>query len=293
VTVNPAGLNAPHGVIGSGKINGKNWRLVAQKPGTGGVPDTSQCFLAEGAAVSADQDCEPVPYAGAGDAVDLSSIFGSQAEIQFGVVAQGVDRITVTLADGTVLVLHPTEAYGQRYVAFAIPLPPTITTIVAYSRRAELSYAIPFNSATDSTTGVWLRPGQGGLPRASYRIGSGSVDGKSWSDTVHVGPWGYCITGADGGDCYATESVSLGNQVGPITDDGPSTTNYAVGTATAAVSYVRVTLSNGGLITARAVDAGGPRFFAFAIPKGDRLVKVTYCAASGRQLASQSASQIY
>jgi hypothetical protein len=292
VTVNPADPIAPGGVIGSGTINGKRWQLIAQKPGADGMPKNTQCFLVSGA-VSEVQGCVPVPLSTGGgeDLVAFASLSGGRAQAQYGVVARAVTRVTVSLADGTRLVLYSTEAYGQRYVAFAVPLPLAISQVVAYAGHAELGYAVPFNTASGTWITIWLRPGQRGLPRAAYRIGSGSVDGKSWSEAVHVGPWGYCFTGPQEG-CFDTESRTFGDQVATITGDEATTPQYAVGTASAAVSYVRATLSDRSVVTARAFDAGGPRFFAFAIPKGVKLVKVAYYAASGRQLASQSASQI-
>jgi uncharacterized protein YfaP (DUF2135 family) len=65
-----------------------------------------------------------------------------------------------------------------------------------------------------------------------------------------------------------------------------------VGTGTAAVDHVRVTLSGGSSLKVAAVDAGGPRFFAFAIPQGARLVRVDYYTASGSLVAREPASQI-
>ena len=291
MTVNPAGAEARDGVIGSGRINGQRWRVVVQPPGTGGAGQGNQCILATGAGLNG-AECVPVPSADIGDPVSLTLIGAGRAQAQYGAVSAAVTRVTVTLADGTVLVLHPTAAYGQRYVAFAIPLPMAISRVVAYSARGEIGYAVPFSGPAGNVVTFWLQPGQRGLRRMSYRIGSGTVDGSSWSETVHAGPWGYCFTGPQA-DCLDTQARSFGNRVGIISAGGPSTTGYDVGTASAAVSRVRVTLSGGKSVTVRVVNAGGPGFYAFAVPKEARLVRVTYLAASGRQVASQSGSQIY
>lgn len=64
------------------------------------------------------------------------------------------------------------------------------------------------------------------------------------------------------------------------------------GTAGTAVDHVRVTLSGGQSLRVPAVRAGGPRFFAFAIPKGARLVRVDFYTASRRLVARQLASQL-
>jgi uncharacterized protein YfaP (DUF2135 family) len=66
-----------------------------------------------------------------------------------------------------------------------------------------------------------------------------------------------------------------------------------MGTASPAVTHVVATMSDGSSVTVPPVDAGGPRFFALATPDGLKLVRVTYYSASGRQLASQSAQQIF
>ncbi len=292
VTVNPASPAARDGVIGSGTINGKRWQVVAQRPGSGGTAG-SQCFLARGA-LSTGLACFGVtpPSGGSGDPVGFNSIGSGRGQALYGPVAAEVTRVTVTLAGGTVLELRPTEAYGQRYVAFAIPLPLAITRVVAYSARGEISEAVPFNTAGDDTVGAWLAPGQQGPPRVTRVVGSGTVDGSRWWQIVHAGPWGYCFTGQMGG-CFDTVSRSLGNRVGSITGGGRGSTNWAFGTASAAVSYVRVILSGGRSVTARTVDVGGPRFFAFAIPKGFTLVGVEWYASSGHQVASERAAQIF
>jgi len=64
------------------------------------------------------------------------------------------------------------------------------------------------------------------------------------------------------------------------------------GTAGTAVDHVRVTLSGGQSLRVPAVRPGGPRFFAFAIPKGARLVRVDFYTASRRLVARQLASQL-
>jgi hypothetical protein len=292
VTVNRLGPRAAEGVIGSGTINGKRWQLVAQPPGSAGAGPGNQCYLATGA-VPSDQACFGAtgPAGGSADPAAFDTLGAGPAQVQYAAVAAGVTRLTVTLAGGTVLDLHPTEAYGQRYVAFAIPLPLAITRVVAYSARGEISQAIPFNSAAGDVIGVWLRPGQPGLPRVTRVVGSGPVAGGSWSVSVHAGPWGYCLTGAVG-SCLETESRSLGDQVATFSPSSRGSSGWVVGTAGAAIGYARMNLPGGRYETAPVVDVGGQRFFAFAIPPDQRLVSVGWYAASGHELASESAAQI-
>jgi len=293
ITVKQLGPRATGGVIGSGSINGKRWRLVVQREGSAGAASKDLCFLVSGA-VSGAEACYGVTPASGGrsDPADFNTIGGRPAQVQYAVVSAQVTRLAVTLAGGTVLELHPTEAYGQRYVAFAIPLPLAIDRVVAYAGRAEISHTIPLNTAGGDSIGAWLGPGQAGPPRVRRVVGSGIADGTSWSQSVHAGPWGYCFTGPIGG-CFDTVARSLGNRVASITGGGSGATNWAFGTASAAVSYVRASLSGGHSVRAATVDVGGPRFFAFAIPKGQRLVSVRWYTASGHQIASESDAQIF
>lgn len=292
VTVDQLGPHAVRGVIGSGTINGRRWRLVVQETGSAGSRASNLCYLASGA-VSAGEACYgPIaPGTGRSDPAAFASIGGGRAQVQYAAVAAGVTRLTVTLAGGTVLELHPTEAFGVRYVAFAIPLPLAIDRVVAYAGRAELSHAVPFNTAASDTVGAWLGRAEQGPPRVTRVSGSGNVDGTAWSQRVHAGPWGYCFTGQLGG-CFDTVARSLGNRVAAFTGLGSTGPNWVFGTAGATVSYVRVSLSGDHSIRAGTVDVGGPRFFAFAIPNGERLVSVRWYTASGHEVASEAAGQM-
>jgi hypothetical protein len=276
VTVNPVGPGSPRGLIGSGRINGRKWSLVADRPGANGAGKGGQCFHASGAA-SAASVCEPMLTPDSGHPVALNLV--SQA--YFGVLAPDVTRVTVTLADGAVLVLHPVEAYGQRYVAFAVPRSLPIARVSAYSHRTALGSSVPFNSSFGELFATWLRPGQRGLPRGTYRIGSG--------ETVHVGPWGYCMTGVFG-SCLEIESRSLGNSAGLVLSTGPGGADWVIGSATSVVNHVRVHLSGGRILTARAVDCGGPRFYAYVVPNGHKPLRVDYYSVFGHLLASQKAN---
>jgi len=293
ITVTQLGPRAAGGVIGSGTINGKRWRLVVRPQGSGGAGSKDLCFLVSGA-VSADQACYGATPAGGGhsDPAAFNTIGAHPAQVQYAVVSSQVTRIAVTLAGGTVLELHPTEADGRRYVAFAIPLPLAIDRVIAYAGQAEISHAIPFSTASGDTVGAWLTPGQAGPPRVRRVVGSGFTDGTSWSQGVHAGPWGYCFTGPLSG-CFDTVARSMGNRVASITGGGSGATNWAFGTAGADVRYVRASLSGGHRVRASAVDVGGPRFFVFAIPKGERLISVGWYTASGHEITSESDAQIF
>ena len=93
-------------------------------------------------------------------------------------------------------ILHPVAVYGVRAVAFAVPVGAGVVDATAYSRHGEIAAAIPFNAPSGvAAFGVWLTPGQHGLARASGRIGSGTANGRAWSVTAYLGPWGICYPG--------------------------------------------------------------------------------------------------
>jgi hypothetical protein len=282
VTVNPAGPHSPRGLISSGTVNGKSWRVIAQKPDQY-HGQKEYCFGSSGA-VSA-FECHPPSTPDAADPVNFTILGGGRVQLLYGAVAPRVTRADVLLADGTLLRLHPVAWFGGRYVSFPLPADLPIARIVAYSGNAELRYAIPFHSAAGSTVANWLLPGQHGLPRRSYQIGSGSADGHPWSVTMHVGPWGYCTSGAVA-NCVDTQATSMGNQlVSEASAHG--STGWDTGSATASVDHVIVTFSDGSTVTVRPAGAGGARFYAFAVPSGISARRVIYYAASGRPITSQ------
>jgi hypothetical protein len=283
VTVYPPGTHPQPGLIAWGTINGKHWQIVV----TSGSGPEGQCLMlngqpaACGSAVNASQDTSlPVDFTGVGNA-DLS--------YQFGVVQPDVARVVVTLADGTNLTLHPYRLYGQRWVAFAMPAGLAIASATVYSGHSELAYAIAY----DNVLVTWLRPGEQGQRRATYVIGSGVLNGVTWSDVVHVGPWGYCLVSytpkTSGSDCLPAQSASDNTLRGSGGFDGPGT--LMNGTASSAVAYVVGTLTDGGTVRSRVVAAGGLRFWAWVVPQGQRLRRVVFYSASGRQVSVQDGAE--
>jgi len=284
LTVYPPGPHPSPGEIAWGTINGKRWQIVVT---SGSAPD-GQCLMVGGQPAA----CGPAATASQDPSlpVNLTGVGQNALSYQFGVVQPDVARVVVALADGTKLTLHPYRRYGQRWVGFVVPTSLAIVSSTVYSEHAELAYAIAY----DSELVTWLRPGEPGLPRAAYVIGSGVVNGVTWSEVVHVGPWGYCLVSyapqTSGSACLPAQPASgYGNTLrGSGTFGGPGV--LMDGTASPAVAYVVGTLTGGGTVRARAVDAAGPRFWAWVVPPGQRLRRVVFYSASGHQVAVQSAA---
>ena len=83
------------------------------------------------------------------------------------------------------LILHPVTVYGVGAVAFAVPVGARVVDATAYSRHGEIAAAIPFSAPNGvAAFGIWLKPGQHGVARASGRIGSGTANGIAWIVTA-------------------------------------------------------------------------------------------------------------
>jgi hypothetical protein len=282
LTVNPPGPHPPKGQIAWGTINGKRWRISVQGDGSG---PNGQCIEVDQGNPSS---CAPRVTASQDPSAAVNfNYFGQDGmSYVYGVVQPHVTRVVITLANGTNLTLHPYQRYGQRWVAFPVPDALGIADAAAYSADSELAHAIPFGD----TFTTWLSPGASGLTRATYVIGSGVVNGAEWSDVMHVGPWGYCptmtLSGGSGLACVSVPFEPGNSYYNELSDyNGGS---IIEGTASASVSYVVGTLSDGRTIRAQAVDTGGPKFWAWAVPNGQRLRRVVFYSASGRQVAAQS-----
>jgi hypothetical protein len=198
-----------------------------------------------------------------------------------------VRYVTVRLADGTVLALHPVSVYGTRFVAFALPVHTTVSRISAYSAHGELASAIPLNGLDGTlTTGLWLRPGQTGLPRATRRLASGTAGGRAWATTAYVGPWGECVMtrggGATSSACDPIASPQGTRVLG--SNSGPPVVVY--GSASADVEHVVLTLGDGRTIRRPAIRAGVQKFFAFVLPRDQHAVRWQTYDAPGRETGS-------
>ena len=282
VTVHPAGPHAPAGLIASGTVDGQPWRVAADKPGTAGAKPGSQCFMALSL-----QDCSPVTATDRTRPVALTGVSNGPANAGFGPVSAAVSYVTVRLADGEVLTLRPVSVYGTRLVAYAVPQHLAISRITAYSAHGELASAIPFNDpAGPAIVGLWQQPGQTGPRRVTRLVGSGTVAGRPWSVTAHIGPWGDCLlvhgAGDMGSNCVPLSSMR-GTSVSGSTS-GPPEVVY--GSAAADVERVVIILRGGGTIRAQAVSAGAQKFFAFALSHGQHTVRWHAYDAAGHETSS-------
>jgi len=282
VTVSPPRPGAPAGLIGSGTINGRRWRVTL----TGSGNNTS--VQAPGTYVQV----QAGPPASGDGPVLVTAIGSAAVTTVIGSLSPEVTTVTIRLAGGTVLTLRPVAYHGARYVAAEVPGQLGITRIVARGRAGELAYAVPFRDGVTTEIGNWLRPGQAGLPRASAQVGTGSAGGQDWTVRVHAGPWGVCVTGFSGDDCNDVDSaaslvpaggppISMSG-CGPVGQSSPAQISY-YGVARLSVATVRLTLASGSTLRLRPVAVDGMRFFAFTTPAGTHVTRWRAYDASGAQ----------
>jgi hypothetical protein len=274
VTVNPPGRNAPVGLIATGAINGKPWRVSLTGSGDRimalgpGLASFSVATLTIG-----------------GAPVGFNSVGSSSRTALVAVVAKDVTDVAMSLPGGTVLDLHPVAYRGHRWVAVVVPTRLRIVNAVAYSAGGEIAYAVPYGN--NSFIG-WLRPGQQGPARATIKIASTIPGGPSSPVHAYVGPWGLCFEGGPIGDCVAGLFPLIGKgQLTTYMSCGPSRgTMIYLGVAAPSVSSLRLRMADGSVATVQPVTVGKSKNYVFAVRKGLRFVHWTAYGASGQQLGA-------
>jgi hypothetical protein len=291
VTETPPGRGAPAGEIAQGTIGARTWRVV-----TGQLldePSSDHCVAITGTAVSAVSmalSCGgPERPATAPAMLDSQGPGSGGIEATVGPVGTDVVYLVLTFTDGQRLKLVPVTVDGRRLVAFVAPLSMTIASVTAHLGTAghdngQTETAIPFSLPGQLPLFVlWQRPGQAAVPRASRVIASGVADGRAWSLTAYVGPWGTCFVPDPPGTTECEESLpsaATTNILGSWDGSAPGW-QVVYGSAAPGVASVAVTLSNGKTVTLKPVAVGNERLFTFLARAGVATVRWTAYSASG------------
>lgn len=299
VTVQAPGPHSAPGLIASGTIDGRRWQFTAAKPGTGVSGVGAQIFTTSGPAFEGHAGSQPSNALNVYSAVPvynaipvyfsgLSGLTKGPVQVQYGAVRADVTYVTVRLDNGTVLMLHPVAVYGDRAVAFAIPVGAGVADATAYSRHGEIAAAIPFNDSSGMTDfGFWLKPGQHGLDRASGQIGSGTANGTAWSVTAYLGPWGTCFQfseiGAPSAVCAAAPSFLASSDLWSLTEGSVS---VGASGAPASTAWVIVNQSDGTTTKVWPVTVEGQKLFAFQLLTAPSQVTWTDYDSSGAVVGS-------
>ena len=285
VTDVPPGRGAPAGLIASGTIYGKPWRVTTNNPGKSGA--SGQCLDATGAALGPQplSSCGPMSPPGSAVPVQFEGTSADgYAQVDVGLVRADVSHVLVRLSDGTVLPVTPVQVYGARYVAFASPARLRIDSATAYLSDGQYVTSIPFNWPGGlASFGPWRSPGQPVPAQASKVIGSGSAGRTTWSVRAYVGPWGVCVVSTGQSLCTSGSTPGV---TGVFSTPGGSP-GVVSGTAASEVRYIEVTMTDGSTLRVTPVLVGGQLYFAFYLDKGQQQVRgwAAYDAA-GKQLSS-------
>jgi hypothetical protein len=289
VTVQPPGPDSRAGLIASGTVNGKRWEIGADKPEAGhGI----QQLYTSGPAYGP-EDGTAVPNRPVGtDPVFFQSAGSGTIQSEYGTVRADVSYVTVRLGNGTVLTLHPVTVYGTRVIAFAFPGNAVIVNDIAYSRHGEIATAVPFNKPADGFFyfGVWLKPGQHGIARASGLIGSGTAGGSAWSVSADLGPWGVCVITSWADVKGASVCADTFPQLPTITIDSASDSTLQLRIGAAPPSAVRIVVrqANGTTTRVRPVAIGSQKPFAFLVGADSAAWSWTAYGSSGAVVASSA-----
>ena len=285
VTVQAPGPHSAPGTIALGTINGQRWQFIADGKLSGAGYSNAQGFTTSGPAFGGDAGSQPGTALAVYGAAPVSflELTCGPVQVYYGAVQADVTYVAVRLDNGTVLTLHPVVVHGVRAVAFAVPVGAGITEVTAYSRHGEIAAAIPFNDPSGMADfGVWLKPGQHGLARASGQIGSGTFHGSAWSATAYLGPWGICVQFPAGVACVL-DGVSVDSGATILTSGELS---VAAGGAPASTALVIVYQPDGTSTTVRPVTVGGQKLFPFQLRTGPNRLSWTDYDSSGAVVGS-------
>jgi hypothetical protein len=237
-----------------------------------------------------------IPATSTGDPVQNFNGGGTGPEIEFGTVRSDVAYVTVTYNDGRTLTAYPVAVFPGRYAKWiAIPAPygAAVSQIAAYSRTGELGSAVPFASGAIGAMTIerWLQPGQPALPRpARYSVGAGTINGASWRDYVHVGPWGTCFVHPTGVyNCFPSLGWLLpSNTVAGVIGFAyhGNQPYFGYGQAQPAVRYLIMRKAHGGTFRLPVMSVGSRKFFAYAAIPSDPVTGWSAYDAAGRKLGS-------
>jgi hypothetical protein len=190
ITVSDVGRRAVNGVIAEGTVNGKAWRVkLVKKPS-----DYSPCWSRPGSGFALNADCsEPVgrllkhweTFPGPANII-------SEDPVLYGPVRPEVNRVSLRLSDGVVLILRPVQAFGHKWIGIVMPAGLAPVKAVAYGRDRELAHSVPFD---DNVGGrnydfmSWLPAGDEGPSRMTKVVRGGGM-----TLVLRTGPWGNCLS---------------------------------------------------------------------------------------------------
>jgi hypothetical protein len=261
VSVHAPGKSDPANLIAYGTANGRKWQAVATGP-RGGLTVSISGFPLNGAPLSkpspAPASTGITPFSATGDGTGRHAAQAMASE-----VSPGITLITMTLATGAVLDLHPVTYHGTPLIALVLPQGLRVVRADAYSRTGEVAYAIPFYYGGQNTFETWIRPSQAPPGVVSAALPMALDTRGRWKASVHIGPWGECVVFLDRsglnqgcGPTSATRQLAVfdsGLGGGPL-----------VGVTRPDVAFFELTMTDGSTVRVPTVHIGNTGYYAVA-----------------------------
>jgi hypothetical protein len=274
LTISKPGPSAGPGVIGSGTVDGKSWKVWL----TGGPDPVAEAtgLPATGAVGSRPDGPAPATFHSAGS--------GTRRSLA-GPIGPEVAYLTMQLADGTVLSLYPATWHGHDNIGLVMPKNLGIVRSTAYSRHGELAYAIPFPASGFPVVAAWLRPGAPVPAAAEMTVGSATYAHSWWTVEAQIGPWGTCLvqTAGTGAVWCAPAGALPPDAVTSVVID--PALGVVTGIAGQAVASITLTLADGKTALLPLVSVGSQDFFALSV-HDQHVVRWTAYNTAGRPAAS-------
>jgi hypothetical protein len=290
VSQHQPGPGAERGLIAYGVAAGVPWRLVIRQE----AGDMICWIIGSGTSCGSGP---PAPASRSGPPLTLAGSEGLTWQLDVGTVRSDVAYVTVGYNNGQVLKVYPIALFARRYaryIGFASPFGAAVTGIAAYSAHGQLAYTVPFTADGSITIERWLQPGQPALPPAvTHRIGSGTVNGSAWRQSVYLGPWGTCVSGSGGGTVCNEDTSwhpAAGQFVRQLASAGLYGTYSVVsGEAGPQAACIIVSTPAGQTTRVPVVTVGARKFWAYASLRRGPVTRWAAYDSAGHELASGSA----
>ena len=272
ITVSQLGARSTDGVIASGTINGQAWRLRLTRKSSqyGPCSQPSSDWFADCTMQIGGRLSHRLDFRGPAAIWDQDPVF-------YGPVRANVDRVSLRLSDGFVLILHPVKALGHKWIG--VVLPPGLGPVkaVAYSRGAELAHAVAFHDMKfrDYEFLSWLSPGNDGPSRMTKVIRGG---GRTL--ILHTGPWGNCLV-----DDYGGWSFSLDDHPNGALEGEAALPRTVAMAFPWPARYMTLVMSNGTTRRIRLVQGAGLAFALVRAPRRPTINEWNVYDVRGRRLS--------
>ena len=281
VSVHPPGKGDRADLIAYGSVNGSKWRATAAGPlrlltvNVSGFPRMGGPL---GKPLSATSTTGVTAFTGVGAGTGRHA-----AEAFVSEVSPGITLITMQLANGTVLNLHPVIFEKTPLIAVVLPDGLRVVRADAYSRTGEVAYAIPFYYRGENTFETWLRPSQLPSPVVSASLPMALDGGGRWTASVHLGPWGECVVILDhSGFNQGCGPTSPSRQLAVFDmglGGGPQ-----VGVTRPDVAFLDLTMSDGSKVRVSTVHIGDVGYYAVALQANPKVISWAAYDQDGHRL---------